>query len=122
MSKKVRREFKGLWIPREIWETPKLGVVEKTFFGEIFALDGEDGCFASNEHFCKMFGVKERQVRNYIKKLKDLGLITVEIDKNKDRRTIRAVGRYRHISAAEVKSLNFMRSESAKKMKGDVDY
>jgi len=121
MASKPRREFKGLWIPREIWETPQLNVVEKTFFGEIFALDGEDGCFASNEHFCKMFGVSDRQIQNYIKKLKDLALITVEVDKHKDRRTIRAAGRYRHVSATEVNNLNFMRHELAKRMKGEVD-
>src|SRR5512145_1551891 len=57
------RDFKGVWIPREIWLSPTLSLMEKVLFVEIHSLDNERGCYASNRHFAAFFGVSERQIR-----------------------------------------------------------
>ena len=74
-----KRDFKGVWIPKEIWLSPDLDVVEKCLLVEIQSLDNEHGCYASNEHFAKFLGVNERTVQRKIKKLVDKGYITSKV-------------------------------------------
>lgn len=57
------RDFKGVWIPKEIWLSPELSLMEKVLFVEIHSLDNERGCYASNRHFAEFFGLSERQIR-----------------------------------------------------------
>lgn len=71
----VDREFKGVWIPREIWLNKDLSVLEKVLFAEIDSLDGENGCYASNEYFMEFFNVSESTITRGISKLKNLGYI-----------------------------------------------
>ena len=42
------RGFKGIWIPKEIWESKEISMQEKVFLAEIHSLDNEQGCIASN--------------------------------------------------------------------------
>ena len=87
-------------------------------WGEIFALDNKFGCVATNKHFAEMFGWKnERKVQREIAKLKSLGLISVEIDKRSDIRTIRVVGKYRHLDNKHMSDLEAMREELIKGFK-----
>lgn len=72
------RGFKGIWIPAEIWLSEELTMMEKLFFVEIQSLDNEDGCYASNQHFAKFFGVTKGRCSQIINALKDKGFITVE--------------------------------------------
>lgn len=72
------RGFKGIWIPAEIWLSEELTVIEKLFFVEIQSLDNEDGCYASNQHFAKFFGVTKGRCSQIINALKDKGFITVD--------------------------------------------
>lgn len=72
------RGFKGIWIPAEIWLSKELTVMEKLFFVEIQSLDNEDGCYASNQHFAKFFGVTKGRCSQIINALKDKGFIKVE--------------------------------------------
>ncbi|KUO64210.1 MAG: hypothetical protein APF80_17480 [Alphaproteobacteria bacterium BRH_c36] len=112
------RDFKGAFIPKDVWCNPALNGDAKLVWGEIFALDNEFGCIASNEHFMEMFGWKnERKVQREIKKLTDLGLISVEQDKRKDRRTMRIVGKYRHLDKRHMEDLEAMRLELIRSMK-----
>lgn len=69
------RDFKGIWIPKDIWIHPDLSWMEKCLAAEIDSLDGDDGCFASNEYLMNLFGLKESTVRNAIAKLKKLNLV-----------------------------------------------
>lgn len=72
----VNRNFKGIWIPREIWLDQKLTYFERCLLAEIQSLEGEDdGCFASNEYFMKFFNEKERKIQDGLRKLKELGYI-----------------------------------------------
>ena len=41
---KPSRDFKGIWIPKEIWESENLSIMEKVLFVEIHSLDNERGC------------------------------------------------------------------------------
>ena len=50
------RKFKGVWIPKEIWEEKSLSILEKVMLVEIDSLeDEEDGCYASNKYFANFF-------------------------------------------------------------------
>lgn len=69
------RDFKGIWIPKELWLDHRLTFFEKCMFAEIDSLDGPDNCYADNEHFEKMFQVRPRTVTECISKLRNLGLI-----------------------------------------------
>jgi len=64
------RDFKGIWIPKEIWLSPTLSLMERVLFVEIQSLDNERGCFASNQYFADFFGVSDRQIRTYIVSLR----------------------------------------------------
>jgi DNA-binding transcriptional ArsR family regulator len=75
MSETINRDFKGVWIPKEIWLNESLSVFEKCLAAEIDSLDGEEGCFASNEYLCKFFNVKERTLSQALTKLKNMGII-----------------------------------------------
>lgn len=84
-----KREFKGVWIPKEIWLNNELSLFEKCLFAEIDSLDGEYGCYASNEYFAKFFNVSESSVTRGISTLLSLGLIYKKFDGRT--RTLRVV-------------------------------
>jgi hypothetical protein len=101
---KPSRDFKGIWIPKDIWESRQLSAMEKVLFVEIHSLDNEDGCYAGNKYFANFFKVSERQIRNYIASLKEKGFISVSIF-NLNERVIHAIGRYARVPDAKVKQL-----------------
>lgn len=71
-----QRDFKGIWIPKEIYLSKELNWTDKILLLEIDSLDTEEEhCFASNEYFANFLGINERRVRASISKLKDMGLI-----------------------------------------------
>ena len=74
----MERDFKGIWIPREIWLNDDLGVLDKIILMEIDSLDVDDsGCYASNEYlagFCKCTGTK---ISTSISKLIKLGYLEI---------------------------------------------
>ena len=70
-----KRDFKGVWIPKEIWLSTDLKVMEKLILVEIDSLDNEDGCFASNEHFSKFFSLSKNRCSEIIKSLEKKGYI-----------------------------------------------
>ena len=110
------RDFKGVWIPKEIWLSDKLSLVEKALFVEIHSLDNERGCFASNEYFANFFALSTRQIRTHISSLKTKGLISV-IVRDRNQRTIRTVGRYRRISIKEREDLADRKLELVQRMR-----
>lgn len=111
---KNERDFKGVWIPKEIWLSEKLSIMEKVLFVEIHSLDNEDGCYASNRFFADFFRVSERQIRTYIGTLKDKGFITVTI-KNQYDRVIHAAGKYARVKDADLHQFDEDRKSLARK-------
>jgi len=74
----VNRDFKGIWIPKELYLNDKINWTEKILLIEIDSLDNEKGCFASNEYFANFVGKSKRYVSRIIGKLKRLGYICQE--------------------------------------------
>lgn len=73
------RDFKGIWIPKNIWLNAELSVLDKVLLAEIDSLDNENHCTASNEYFAEFFGVGVATITRSIKKLKELGFIETEM-------------------------------------------
>ena len=111
------RDFKGVYIPKEIWLTPELTGYERLIFMEVYSLDRKFGCVAINEHFAEWLGISERQVQDYIKRLREKGLIEVRNNKAKDTRTIRASGRYAHVTEEQIAEIGFLKKQLSKKWK-----
>jgi DNA-binding GntR family transcriptional regulator len=116
MKQLWERDFKGVWIPREIWLSAQLSLMEKVLFVEISSLDNERGCFASNAYFAEFFGVSDRQIRNVIGGLKSKGFVTVSVQ-NKNARIIRTAGKYRRVSAQQLAELSRARAELERGMR-----
>ena len=73
------RDFKGIWICKDLWLDQRLSFLEKALMAEIDSLDcgAPEWCYASNEHFTKIFSVKERVIQKSLATLKKLGFIEV---------------------------------------------
>lgn len=73
----MERQFKGIWIPAEIWLDENLTVMEKVLYAEIdsFCGNGKE-CFCSNAHFAKMLQVSERRVQQILTAMESKGVIT----------------------------------------------
>jgi hypothetical protein len=110
------RDFKGVWIPKEIWLSPNLSLTEKALFVEIHSLDNERGCFASNQYFADFFNISDRQIRTHIAALKQKGFISVTV-RDRNQRTIRTVGKYRRVSVAEKAELAERKAKLARDMR-----
>lgn len=73
------RDFKGIWIPREIWLDNRLSALDKVILAEIDSLDqGDRGCFASNKHIANFCQCSEWKVSTSISKLVECGYIRVK--------------------------------------------
>ena len=91
------RDFKGIWIPKEIWLNEELTALDKFIFAEIDSLDNENHCIASNKYLAEFCSCSENKVSTSISKLIDMGLIEqVAFD-----------GRYRTLRVVKNKSLPF---------------
>ena len=101
---KPSRDFKGIWIPKDIWESKQLSIMEKVLFVEIHSLDNERGCYASNRYFAEFFDVSERQIQNRIAGLKAKGFITVTIQ-NRYERVMRAAGKHARVHGENLRQL-----------------
>lgn len=75
----MERQFKGVWIPKEIWLDERLTYFEKAVYAEIDSLDGDEGCFASNKYLAGFLHCTERHVIRAIAHLKELGYIDTEV-------------------------------------------
>lgn len=71
------RDFKGVWIPKEIWLNENLTMLEKVILTEIDSLDNEEHCVAGNEYLAQFCQCSEWKVSTAIKKLQDLGYLEV---------------------------------------------
>jgi hypothetical protein len=110
------RDFKGVWIPKEIWLSENLSLMEKVLFVEIHSLDNEHGCFATNKYFARFFGVGIRQIIRYINSLEEKGYITVTMQ-GPSNRTIRTTGKFRKIQKSEIGRLNKQKAELVSKFR-----
>jgi len=78
-SDKEKRDFKGIWIDREIWLDDRLNALDKIIFAEIDSLDiTEDGCYASNEYLAQFCQCSVSKVSSSIATLIEYGYIYVK--------------------------------------------
>lgn len=76
----IPRQFKGVWIPAELWLDHSLSITEKVMMVEIGSLqDPVRGCYASNSHFARFFGLSSSRVSEIISALSAKGLLRVEL-------------------------------------------
>jgi len=80
------RQFKGIWIPSEIWLAEELSLQEKVVLVEIDSLeDKEKGCYASNKYFANFFKLSPGRISQIITNLIDKDYIDVKyITKGKE--------------------------------------
>ncbi len=71
----MNRDFKGVWIPKEVWLSNELKMLEKVILTEIHSLDNENHCTAGNEYFAEFCSCSISAVSKVIKHLKELGYI-----------------------------------------------
>ena len=74
----VKRDFKGVWMPREVWLDKRLSALDKVILTEIDSLDqGDNGCYASNQHLAEFCQCSERKVSDAVTKLIKCGYVSV---------------------------------------------
>ena len=110
------RDFKGVWIPRDIWLSEQLSMMEKVLFVEIHSLDNARGCFASNAYFAEFFQVSTRQIIRYLSSLREHGFITVMV-RNKNERVIRTARKYRRVPESDILRLQKQQHELVHRMR-----
>lgn len=75
----MQRDFKGVWIPREVWLDKRLNALDKMILTEIDSLDqGDRGCYASNKYLAQFCQCSETKVSKAISKLIELGYLYVQ--------------------------------------------
>ena len=84
----MERNFKGVWIPSEIWLDKDLTLVEKALYAEIDSFSGNGKTFhKSNDTIQSEYGVSRPTISKAIKNLESLGFIEASFD-----------GRVRHLT------------------------
>ena len=84
----MKRDFKGIWIPKNVWLNKNLSVMEKLFLVEIDSLDDVNGCYASNEYFSGFFELSKNRCTEIIKSLEKKGLLTIELQRETGKKNI----------------------------------
>lgn len=102
----MERAFKGIWIPKEIWLSEDLNIMEKLFLVEIDSLDNRDGCFASNDYFSKFFKLSKNRCSEIIKSLEEKKYILISYKyipgtKQIEKRILRVTNKYLGIRKIE---------------------
>lgn len=73
------RDFKGVWIPKEVWLDTRLNALDKVILMEIDSLDqGKNGCYASNEHLAEFCQCSKTKVSTTISKLIECGYLYIQ--------------------------------------------
>lgn len=79
-KEEIFRNFKGMWIPKEIWINKNLTWMEKLFLTEINSLDNDLGCFASNNYFSDFFDLSKSRCSEIINSLIEKNYLTVNYE------------------------------------------
>jgi transposase len=77
----MERQFKGVWIPAEVWLDKDLSLVEKALLAEIDSFTGNGKVFyKSNDTIVAEYQISKSTISRAVKKLETLGYISVESD------------------------------------------
>lgn len=83
-DRQVINEFTGsqyFKVPNKIMVNKALSPTSKLLYALIFNCCTKSDCFASNEYFCEMLNISDRQVQNCLKQLKENQCISIKFDK-----------------------------------------
>lgn len=102
----MERDFKGVWIPKEIWLNEELCWSGKLLLVEIDSLAKNGECFASNEYLGKFLKLSKRRVSELITELNRSGYIEVDLvykegSKEVEKRVIRPLAKIRYTPSEE---------------------
>lgn len=81
-----------LTIPVDLLKRQDLTANDKLVAAVIKGLDGDKGCYCSNQYIADLLGLKKGTVSNIIAKLSKLGIVKVSV-KNFNERTINYIGK-----------------------------
>lgn len=74
-----QREFKGIFIPAEIWLDKSLSANEKVLYAEIDSFTSNDkACYISNEYIANLLGISETNASKALNSLIKKGYVVVE--------------------------------------------
>ena len=74
------KEFKGVWIPYEIFINKKVTDKEKTIYSMILTLSKTKECIMSNSYISSMLNISKVRSSRLINSLRDKGYIKVKIE------------------------------------------
>lgn len=111
MNNELHRDFKGVWIPKEIWLADGLTLIEKVFLVEIDSLDNKDGCYASNKHFQKFSGLSTSRCSQIINQLQAKGYIQISYIRDGKEVKKRVIKVFRKLNTPLFRKLNTPISE-----------
>ncbi len=79
-------------LPAEVRYNPNLTGNEKLLYAEITALTYVKGeCWASNGYFARLYCVSKQTISNYIRHLRDEGLICVVVERNEQKQVTKRI-------------------------------
>jgi hypothetical protein len=112
------RDFKGVWIPKEIYLDKNLTVMEKLLLAEIDSLSKEDvGCVASNSYLAEFLGCHRTRASHWVKSLSDKGYVSVELVYEGEQVIERKITSLLHVRMSSVGGAN-LQGGSAKTQQG----
>lgn len=71
----MNKDFKGVWIPKEIWLAKDLSMAEKFLMAEIIRTSVDGKCIESNKHFAYYMNKSRESIKIYMRSLVDKGYI-----------------------------------------------
>ena len=87
MAEELTRDFKGVWIPRELWLDPSINKTEMLLLVEVHSLSLLDkGCFASNQHFANFLGISKGRVSKIISSLVEKGYLISNVTRDEKKK------------------------------------
>lgn len=73
------KEFKGIWLPKEVIKNTNLNDKEKMIYAMILSLSKNQECTVTNSYISKIFNITTIQVSRVINSLKKKGFIKVNL-------------------------------------------
>lgn len=74
----MAKEYKGLWIPKEILQDNRLNLTEKTVLAMIQVLSKNGKCIACNQTIADSLGISLPTAKRAVPRLERLGYITTK--------------------------------------------
>ena len=71
----MNKDFKGVWIPKEIWLAKDLSIAEKFLMAEIIRTSVDGKCIESTKHFAYYMNKSRESIKIYMRSLVDKGYI-----------------------------------------------